>query len=188
MQRGDKLIRLTTKARRVLSIIALAMDSKENPRDKSGHLGARVDGEPCRHGSGGENVAQQATNESDPWDSLDTAQKLHKLKSVQAKVRFFGDIILPPPEIDTDSLAFDEEHVSKGHPGTTKEDAIRFIKNADFSASRKSVDKDGETWWMCYISRQGAAYVDVREGIIRTVFPVAEYKGSLKLLVKGVWG
>ncbi len=88
-------------------------------------------------------------------------------------------IHLKPKSIDISSLSFDDAHINaeRGH-GVTEAQAKSFIQNALFSATVW----DGK--FERYYSRDGTAYVDVKEQLVRTAFSSSEYDEKTKALME----
>ena len=78
----------------------------------------------------------------------------------------YGSVRVPPEPIDLSGLSFDANHSNKKHDATL-EDAQEFIQDALFSVTRKH--QSGVTF-VNYYSSAGAAYVNVKDKIIRTAF------------------
>lgn len=77
---------------------------------------------------------------------------------------------LNPDKIDVSGYVFDEKHIiTEREHGITREEAERFIKEADISLTRWN----GK--YINYYSPNGATYVDVENHIIRTSFGKSEF-------------
>ena len=88
-----------------------------------------------------------------------------------------GEVNLKPDKIDVSGFAFDDKHINaeRNHK-VTREDAERFIREADISLTR---------WngrFINYYGPNGAAYVDVRENKIRTAYRKEEFDEKVKKL------
>lgn len=80
-----------------------------------------------------------------------------------------GEFSVHPPELDLKTLSFDSAHVQARGRSVTEQEAKAFIRDAKVSVTR---------WkgrFVNYFSESGAAYVDVKNQIIRTSFRADEY-------------
>ena len=80
-----------------------------------------------------------------------------------------GTISLHPTVPDLSDFSFDVQHISKRNHNVTKNEAVHFIHNALFSSSVWN----GE--FVNYFSEEGAAYVDMKNMLIRTAFVKDEF-------------
>lgn len=80
-----------------------------------------------------------------------------------------GTISLHPTVPDLSDFSFDVQHISKRNHNVTKNEAVHFIHNALFSSSVWN----GE--FVNYFSEEGAAYVDMKNMLIRTAFAKDEF-------------
>ena len=80
-----------------------------------------------------------------------------------------GKVSLHPELPDFQSLSFDAKHIDDRRHGVTKNEAVHFIHNALFSSSVWN----GE--FVNYFSEDGAAYVDMKNMLIRTAFKKDEF-------------
>lgn len=95
---------------------------------------------------------------------------------------FNANVNIPPKSVDSERLAFDEEHITKRKHNTTKELAQGYIKNALISYTK---DVQGVKYEN-YISRDGAAYVNTETNTIRTAFPSSEYNKGTKRIINTI--
>ena len=110
-----------------------------------------------------------------------TSEDIHdKIIEEFKKTNFQGNINYPPKEIDIDSLTFDYEHINnKRHHNITLDKAKEYIKEARISVSRKKPDGEFEN----YYGNNGAVYVNVNAGKIRTAFHSSEFNnGTIRIL------
>lgn len=90
-----------------------------------------------------------------------------------------GDVKLSPNKIDVSKFAFDEKHINveRDH-NVTREDAERFIEEADISITR---------WngrFVNYYSPNGATYVDMDNKTIRTSFHKEQFDENVKKMME----
>ncbi|WP_138294490.1 MULTISPECIES: phage minor capsid protein [unclassified Clostridium] len=92
-----------------------------------------------------------------------------------------GQVHLNPKAIDPESLGFDDAYINaeRGH-NVSSDEAKRFIRTAKVSITRwRGTFKN-------YYSADGAAYVDVTKGLIRTAFKQDEYTDGVKKMMEEV--
>lgn len=97
----------------------------------------------------------------------------------------YGTVRVPPAPIDVDALTLDLAHVAARGHGVTLDEAKAFIQKSGFSLKRKHWT--GEVY-MNYYSAEGAAYVRVSDGVIRTAFKEAEFDEKVKMAVEAMEG
>lgn len=90
-----------------------------------------------------------------------------------------GDVKLSPNKIDVSKFAFDEKHINgeRDH-NVTREDAERFIEEADISITR---------WngrFVNYYNPNGATYVDMDNKTIRTSFHKEQFDENVKKMME----
>lgn len=84
-------------------------------------------------------------------------------------------------KIDANGFTFDSGHISEGrNHNATKEDARNFIEPAVASCKRFN----GK--YLCYFSSDGAAYIAVKEKLIRTAFGRDEYDECTLTFIKEI--
>ncbi len=83
-------------------------------------------------------------------------------------------INLVPRPIDTSRLELDEKHIQQRAHNVTKDEAVEFIKSAKFSATGWHGKRER------YYGRDGCAYVDVQENIIKTAYGKDEFDDTVK--------
>lgn len=98
-----------------------------------------------------------------------------KIKSEIKSTGIKGKINLSPDKIDVSNFSFDDDHINKerGHR-VTREDAERFIQEADVSVTR---------WngrFVNYYGPNGAVFVDTENNNIRTAFRKEEFDENVK--------
>lgn len=90
-----------------------------------------------------------------------------------------GSFHIPPKKIDTDILAFDDEHINKERKHNVSEDEAKsYIKEAKVSRT---------VWggkFERYYSENGVAYVNQVENIIRTAFKSSEYDDEVRKILE----
>ncbi|MGN0665267.1 MAG: hypothetical protein ACI4KF_01940 [Huintestinicola sp.] len=93
---------------------------------------------------------------------------------------FQGTISYPPKKIDFDSLTFDDDHINiERQHNVSLDKAKEYIKEARISVSRKKPDGEFEN----YYGNNGAVYVNVNAGKIRTAFHSSEFNnGTIRIL------
>ena len=85
-----------------------------------------------------------------------------------------GKVSLHPELPDFQSLSFDAKHIDDRRHGVTFEDAVEYIKNARFTATRWN----GE--FIDYFGNEGATYVSVKNNSIRTAFKREDFTQAVK--------
>lgn len=88
-----------------------------------------------------------------------------------------GIVNIPPKKIDVDNLNFDSVHINERNHNVSLEEAKSFIKNADISLTRWNRKFEN------YYGKNGAAYVDVTNNLIRTAFKATEYDDKTKEMI-----
>lgn len=85
---------------------------------------------------------------------------------------------MPPIEIDADSLGFDNEHINvlRGH-NVTETEAKSYVKDACVSVTRW----DGI--YENYYGKNGAAYVNKTENIIKTAYKSKDFSEEVRTFV-----
>lgn len=96
----------------------------------------------------------------------------------------YGTVRVPPVAIDLDTLTLDAAHIAARGHGVTLDEAKSFIQKAGFSLKRKHWSGDFQN----YYSAEGAAYVRVEDGVIRTAFKKAEFDEKIEKAVKAMEG
>lgn len=96
-----------------------------------------------------------------------------------------GTVRVPPASIDLDPLILDVAHINQRGHGVTLEEAKAFIQKAGFSIRRKHWT--GEVF-VNYYSAEGAAYVRVGDGVIRTAFKESEFDDKVRKAVDAMEG
>lgn len=94
-----------------------------------------------------------------------------------------GTVRVPPASIDLDPLILDVAHINQRGHGVTLEEAKAFIQKAGFSIRRKHWT--GEVF-VNYYSAEGASYVRVSDGVIRTAFKEAEFDDKVRKAVEAM--
>ena len=85
-----------------------------------------------------------------------------------------GKVSLHPELPDFQSLSFDAKHIDDRRHGVTFEEAVEYIKNARFTATRWN----GE--FIDYFGNEGATYVSVKNNSIRTAFKREDFTQAVK--------
>lgn len=85
-----------------------------------------------------------------------------------------GKVSLHPELPDFQSLSFDAKHIDDRRHDVTFEEAVEYIKNARFTATRWN----GE--FIDYFGNEGATYVSVKNNLIRTAFKREDFTQSVK--------
>lgn len=80
--------------------------------------------------------------------------------------------------IDVSSLSVDLPHIHAKHPSVTEVDARSYIENAIVTITRNG------GLWQNYYSLNGAAYVNMAIGEIRTAFTADEYDETTKKMME----
>lgn len=96
----------------------------------------------------------------------------------------YGTVRVPPAAIDLDTLTLDAAHIAARGHGVTLDEAKSFIQKAGFSLKRKHWSGD----FVNYYSAEGASYVRVDDGVIRTAFKKAEFDEKTEKAVKAMEG
>ena len=92
-----------------------------------------------------------------------TYSSYRKVKALD-KIGIEGIKSIPPKTIDVSSLRFKDDHARRH--GCLENDAKNFVENAKCSIKKKRWDGFGEN----YYSDEGAAYIDMETGYIKTAF------------------
>lgn len=92
---------------------------------------------------------------------------------------FTYEVHIPAMEIDVDGLDFDSSHVIQRRHHVTQEQAKSYIQNAKMSYSK---DINGVTFEN-YISDDGASYVNLASGLIRTAYPSSQYNPGTRSII-----
>lgn len=85
-----------------------------------------------------------------------------------------GKVSLHQELPDFQSLSFDAKHIDDRRHGVTFEEAVEYIKNARFTATRWN----GE--FIDYFGNEGATYVSVKNNSIRTAFKREDFTQAVK--------
>ena len=96
----------------------------------------------------------------------------------------YGTVRVPPAPIDLDALTLDAAHIAARGHGVTLDEAKSFIQKAGFSLKRKHWSGDFQN----YYSAEGAAYVRVGDGVIRTAFKESEFDDKVRKAVDAMEG
>lgn len=97
------------------------------------------------------------------------------------KNKIRGKLNISPSKIDISSYYFDDAHINKQREhNVTKEDAVRFVKDAKVSFTRWN----GQ--YICYIGSEGSTYVDTKGKNIRTCFKREQYDEATLNFIKEV--
>lgn len=98
-----------------------------------------------------------------------------KIKAEIKSIGIKGEIDLKPKKVDASTFSFDELHINgERQHNVTREDAERFIKEADISVTR---------WngrFINYYGPNGATYIDTENNNIRTSFHKDEFDENVK--------
>ena len=105
-----------------------------------------------------------------------TVEDFKAYKAVKA-TGVMGTVRVPPKHIDASVLEFKDEH-AKNH-GCTLEDAIKYVKEAKCSVSRKRWDGTH----INYYSFDGATYVEDETNKIKTAFPKSDFDPITKAIM-----
>lgn len=117
--------------------------------------------------------------------NLEAASKNDIIKAATEHIKrvtgIRGILHLTPSAIDDQALGFDDYHINtqRGH-NVTVDEAKSFIRNAKVSVTRMNGMSEN------YFSYDGAAYVDIVNGIIRTAFKCDEYTDAIKRMLDEV--
>ena len=93
---------------------------------------------------------------------------------------FTYEVHIPAMSIDADSLSVDSLHITRRRHNVSDEQARSFVKNAKMSYT-KTVN--GETFEN-FIGEDGAAYVSVDTGLIRTAFPSSQFNPGVNAILE----
>lgn len=96
-----------------------------------------------------------------------------------------GTVRVPPASVDLDTLTLDAAHIAARGHGVTLDEAKAFIQKAGFSIRRKHWTGDV---FVNYYSAEGAAYVRVGDGVIRTAFKESEFDDKIRKAVEAMEG
>ena len=124
------------------------------------------------------------------WTSAEEADKIVQRKMLETtnqkreeirkalKLTNKNQVAIPARKTDTENLSFDAEHISERKHKATEQDAKKWIEEALFSVTAWN----GE--YTRYYSKNGAAYVEEKSGIIRTAYSREEYNENTKKAVE----
>lgn len=103
-----------------------------------------------------------------------------KLKNTQKEIKMVGkNLRYKPKAPDYSDFTFDNEHInSERKHKVTKEEAMKFIKNADYSIEKHN----GR--YINYYSKEGAVFVDIIEKNIRTSFKKDEFDPKTRKMME----
>ena len=94
------------------------------------------------------------------------------------KLGVFGEKSIPPKPIDVSNLKFRDGHAERH--GCTLEDAKFYIRNSKCSICKRRWDGLSEN----YYSDEGATYVDLETGLIKTSFSKKDFDPIIKKVME----
>ena len=124
----------------------------------------------------------QPRDEKGRWSSSGGGISDNQNELIKAEIEsigIYGEINIPPKEINTDGLSFDNEHINEHNVrNISEQDAKNYIETAKISFSKWNGEFEN------YYSSDGASFVNTKENSIRTAFTKNEYTENVNRMME----